>query len=204
MVVDVYVYIHRRPDGEAFYIGKGMGRRAWDFSPRRRTAHHRSIMLKYGRENVIVEIIPATSEAEAHALERVHIAIARARGDRLCNLTDGGEGRSGRPATEAQKAGLAKGRGRHIEDRNLSPEALAAIADARARGQKAIAEWKKSEAGRTYLSALGAAGKARLHAVRVLDCAECGGRFESRSAKARCCSRRCEQRNRRARQRDAG
>jgi hypothetical protein len=195
----VYVYIHRRPDGEAFYIGKGMGRRAWDFSPRRRTAHHRHIMEKYGRENITVQIIPCMSEAEAHALERVHIAIARARGDRLCNLTDGGEGVAGREMSEAQKAALAKGRGRHVEDRKLSAEALAAIDAARARGRKNRKAWQESDAGRAHMAALGAAGKARLHAERVNVCLECRQEYVTRSAMGKCCSRLCEQRHRRAR-----
>lgn len=192
----VYVYIHRRPDGEAFYIGKGMGRRAWDFSPTRRTDHHRNIMKKYGRDNIEVQIIPCMSEAEAHALERVHIAIARACGDRLCNLTDGGEGVSGRPMSEAQKAGFAKGRGK---DRVLSDGARERMNEALARGRANLRGWRESEAGRAHMAAMGAAGKARLHAERNVTCAQCGSEFVTRSARGRCCSRLCEQRFRRAR-----
>lgn len=194
---EVYVYIHSRPDGEAFYIGKGTGRRAWDFSPKRRTAHHRNIMAKYGRENIIIEIIPAMYEAEAMMLERVHIALARQRGDRIANLTDGGEGVSGRVVSDAQQEALAKGRGK---DRKLSDDARQRIADGLAHGRTKLDGWRSSEAGQEHLAALGAAGSARLHADRSVSCAECGNGFTTKSAKARCCSRKCEQRNRRARQ----
>jgi excinuclease UvrABC nuclease subunit len=63
------VYIHKRPDGDPFYVGKGRTRRANEFAPSRRTLHHKNIIAKYGRDNIIVEIIPCSNEEEAFALE---------------------------------------------------------------------------------------------------------------------------------------
>jgi hypothetical protein len=178
------VYIHRRPDGSPFYVGKGTRRRAIDFSPSRRTVWHRNVVAKHGRENIRVQVIPCVCEAEAFALERVHIAIARADGSTLANLTDGGEGASGHVATASQLAALAKGR---VKGKRGVP------------GPRPwLEEWKRSPAGQEHLRRLGELGAARLHRERTLACCECGTEFVTKSAQAKCCSRKCEQRYRRA------
>jgi hypothetical protein len=104
------VYIHKRPDGSPFYIGKGTSIRAHDFAPSRRTKWHQNIVAKHGRASIVVQIIPCLNEQEAFELEKAHISIMKTNGVVLANLTDGGEGASGRKPTEAQNAGLAKGR----------------------------------------------------------------------------------------------
>lgn len=87
-----YVYLHRRnSDGQPFYVGKGSGRRAWAANPRSRWWH--SVNEKHGR---IVEIIKdGLCEKAAHILEVDMIGRLRSSGAALCNMTDGGEGRSG-------------------------------------------------------------------------------------------------------------
>lgn len=102
------VYLHKRPDQSVFYVGKGTKHRAFEFSPSRRTPHHSNIVAKYGRENIVVQIIPCCSEFEAFALEKAHISILKAAGAVLANITDGGEGASGRKFTDEQTA-------RHID-----------------------------------------------------------------------------------------
>lgn len=85
-----YVYAHRRAtDGQIFYIGKGCGERAW--SKRNRNTYWRNTVKKYG---LAVEILTkGLSEEAAFDLERKMIAeIGR---EKLCNLTDGGDGTSG-------------------------------------------------------------------------------------------------------------
>lgn len=178
------VYIHSRPDGSPFYIGKGVRRRAYDFAPSRRTAWHKNIVAKYGKENIKVRIIPCMDEAEAFFLERIQIKLARKNGITLVNLTNGGEGASGHKANENQLAGLAKGR---LKGKKGSPGP-----------RPQLAAWKFTEEGKLHLAKLGQLGRERLHALRTVQCCECGCEFETRSAKAKACSKNCEQRYRRA------
>ncbi len=201
-----YVYTHSRPDGRVFYVGKGSGRRAWDMAPSRRSSHHRNIVRKHGLQNIVITIVEAFSHEDAFQLECEMIAQHRAEGLVLVNLTDGGNGSAGHELNPAQEAALAKGRGK---DRfaSLSDDARRAILAGLARGRKKLPAYRASEDGRAHLKRLSAIGAKALEALRYerpVTCAECGVEFMARSEKARCCGRRCEQRNRRARQRNAG
>lgn len=180
------VYTHARPDGRVFYVGKGVPERAYCMAPSRRSLWHQNIVKKYGRENILVRVIPCLCEEEAFALERVQIAIHRLDGCELVNLTDGGEGASGHVMNEAQRQALEKGR---------------------RKGKRGVPgprpnldAWRNSPEGREHSRKMGEQGRIRLHAERSLSCAQCGVVFVTRSAKAKCCSRLCEQRRRRARQ----
>lgn len=104
-----YAYTHSRPDGSVFYVGKGFDRRAWWFK-QGRNPYHRSIIEKYGAENIVVTIHPCVSEEAAFELEKTLIAKYRALGVRLANQTDGGEGASGRPASDKVRAAFAEQR----------------------------------------------------------------------------------------------
>lgn len=192
------VYLHKRPDGSVFYIGKGLVRRAYDFSPSRRSAYHSNIVAKYGRENITVDVIPCSCEAEAFLLERAHISGARLLGWSIANLTEGGEGCSGRTVSERQAKALASGRGR---GRKLSDEARRAMNDALVRGRETVA---RNGSLVEHRKRLGADGAKRLHMERVINCANCGDGRVTKSAKARFCGRRCEQQARRKRMTDAG
>ena len=94
-----YAYTHSRPDGSVFYVGKGRGRRAWNFT-HGRNPHHRSIIKKHGPENIIVTIHPCEDEDAAFALEQKMIANH----PELANMTAGGEGSSGRPISDKTRA----------------------------------------------------------------------------------------------------
>lgn len=98
-----YAYTHSRPDGSVFYVGKGFARRAWWFK-QGRNPYHRSIIEKYGVENIVVTVHPCVSEEAAFELERELIAKYRALDVRLANQTDGGEGSSGRPVSKKVRA----------------------------------------------------------------------------------------------------
>ena len=102
-----YVYLHCRPDGTPFYVGKGHGRRAYNMEYRR-NAHHLNVIAKYGAENIIVELFPVASELEAFELECRKIAELRAAGVKLANQTDGGEGAAGRPMSERTRVAVSR------------------------------------------------------------------------------------------------
>lgn len=89
-------------------MGKGRPRRAFDFAPSRRTRHHKNIVAKYGRDNIRIDVVPLKDEALAFEYERLVIKIMRNYGKALVNLTDGGEGASGRPMSAKQAEGDRK------------------------------------------------------------------------------------------------
>ena len=91
-----YTYVHRKADtGEVFYVGKGSGNRATFFH--QRSKYWGRVAKKHG---VIVEFVAFFYE-EQHALESEVSLISSYRldGVKLANLTDGGEGTSGRMHT---------------------------------------------------------------------------------------------------------
>lgn len=99
-----YTYIHlRQSDNKVFYVGKGQGKRAW--AHKGRNKHWKNIVTKHGLN---VEICAQWStEAEAFDHERFLIASFKAVGNRLANLTDGGEGVSGHLHSEEAKAKMS-------------------------------------------------------------------------------------------------
>jgi hypothetical protein len=117
---EFYVYLHHRPDGAPFYVGKGHGGRAREFA-KGRGRHYKNIIEKHGKENIIVHIFPCASEEEAFAEEIRQIARLRAEGHSLVNRTDGGEGTKGLtrgPETRAKISAAKLGT-------KSSPEAIA-------------------------------------------------------------------------------
>lgn len=88
-----YTYIHYRPDGSPFYVGKGKGNRSKIGTQRNR--YYQFIIEKYGKDNITIEIINTDSEEAAFIKERSLIKQFSELGFKLSNLTDGGEGTSG-------------------------------------------------------------------------------------------------------------
>jgi NUMOD3 motif len=121
-----YVYEHWRPDrGECFYVGKGRGKRANILVGR--NLHHMAIQAKLGRLGLCVEIRLVKSglmEDEAFALECERIAFWRADGADLANMTDGGEGASGRMLSDESRKKISLSN----KGRVLSAEIKAKIA----------------------------------------------------------------------------
>lgn len=118
-----YTYMHRRSDnGAVFYIGKGVGRRAW--SKKNRNKHWRHVAEKHG---YTVEILaPWSLESHAFEHEKHLIACGRALGWPLVNATDGGDGPSGwSPSPETRAKMRAAGEGR-----KMPPETKAKISAA--------------------------------------------------------------------------
>ena len=109
-----YTYLHCRPDGEPFYVGKGAdkyteghGTDRRCFSKKNRNKHHRNIIAKYGWENILVYIFPCVSEVQAFADEIQQIAQLRREGFKLVNATNGGEGATGLVHTAEVRSKLA-------------------------------------------------------------------------------------------------
>ena len=93
-----YTYAHAKPNGTIFYIGKGIGRRAYS---KNRNDYWKRIVAKYGYE---VQILAHwDTEAEALDHEVLLIACMKDMGIELCNLTNGGEGATGYKHSEQHK-----------------------------------------------------------------------------------------------------
>lgn len=94
-----FVYVLARPNGKAFYVGKGQGRRAFRHESEARSGHScrkcntiRKIW-KDGGEVQRYIVFTTNDESEALAYECELIALYGRKN--LTNYTDGGDGRSG-------------------------------------------------------------------------------------------------------------
>jgi hypothetical protein len=87
-----YAYVHARPDGTIFYVGKGVGRRMREMSPGRRNKHHGRIVAKYGKRNILMGYLECSSDVVAFELETGLIKCLRRMGVELSNQTEGGSG----------------------------------------------------------------------------------------------------------------
>lgn len=103
-----YVYFHKKADdGVIFYVGVGTGRRAYRES--NRSQFWKRIVDKHGYTIEFPHI--NISQEEAKVLE-IHYISVYGRIDRgtgtLCNMTDGGDGRTGYKCTEETKEKMRK------------------------------------------------------------------------------------------------
>lgn len=108
-----YVYLHCKPDGTPFYVGKGQGNRYREFS-KGRNPHHKRIVAKYGKAQIRVAVFPCASESEALEDEKLHIAQLRAEGYELANITDGGDGVCGLVFSDDARAKIRAARAKQI------------------------------------------------------------------------------------------
>lgn len=100
-----YAYIHAKPDGAPFYVGKGHGRRLNMFH--KRNPHHKNVVAKYGKRNILIGKLDCSDEGTAFELEVGLIKCAKRMGAELTNLTDGGHGVSGLIVTPEQRAKIS-------------------------------------------------------------------------------------------------
>jgi hypothetical protein len=100
-----YIYAHYKPDGNIFYVGKGHGKRAW--ITRGRSTFWVNTIKKHNGYQVVL-LYENLSESEAFLLEKKEIEFwgRRKDGGFLINLTDGGEGCSGRVFSSEEKEKL--------------------------------------------------------------------------------------------------
>jgi hypothetical protein len=103
-----YIYFHKRADdGVVFYVGIGIGRRAYRESNRsqfwKRIADKHGYTIEFPHKDL--------TQDEAKQLE-IHYISAFGRIDKgtgtLCNMTDGGDGRTGYKCTEETKEKMRK------------------------------------------------------------------------------------------------
>lgn len=105
-----FAYVHCKPDGIPFYVGKGALRRANYLGER--NPHHQAVVNKYGKENVLVGMLECSTSAIAYELEKGLIKCLRFSGIQLTNFTDGGEGGvNPTPETRKKISEAAKKRG---------------------------------------------------------------------------------------------
>jgi hypothetical protein len=95
-----YAYLHCRPDGSPFYVGKGKLRRVNNLTER--NPYHAAIVSKYGQKNILIGKLACSSDQIAYSLEKGFIKCLRRSGIKLANFTDGGEGGSN-PCEETRK-----------------------------------------------------------------------------------------------------
>jgi hypothetical protein len=122
-------YIHAKPDGTPFYVGKGREERAKRLDASHHNKHHSRIVHKYGKENISIGFIPCSSEQNAFDLEIGIIKCLRRSGVVLANITSGGEGVSGPKSKEhiEKLAASLRGRVGTFKGRNHSEETRAKI-----------------------------------------------------------------------------
>ena len=135
----VYTYAHYTPQGRLFYIGKGSGRRAT--AEVGRNQHWHSVVKKYGKPDVQILANWDTQE-EAFEHEKILISCFRDLGHKLCNITNGGDGRNGLPLSDEHKQNISlalKGR----QGKKPSAETLIKLRQSHL-GQKA---WNKGMKG---------------------------------------------------------
>lgn len=126
----VGAYLHSRPNGIPFYVGKGTVKRSRDLCGASRSDWHQKITAKYGRENVIVNFMECSTEEFAFLLEKGMIKTLVRNGYALCNFTSGGEGVSGwKMPREIVERINAKNRGRvqSAEERAMRSSVLRGI-----------------------------------------------------------------------------
>lgn len=155
-----YAYIHCKPDGTPFYVGKGALRRVKYFGER--NPHHQNIVKKYGKENLLYGAMECSSPEIAFALEEGIIKCLQRAGYKLCNLTAGGDGGKS-PAEETRKrlSAAAKKRGVSLacqEARNTSKRGVPLTEEHK---QKVSAALKGREFSDTHKSNISQSAKKR-------------------------------------------
>jgi hypothetical protein len=121
-----YAYIHCKPNGIPFYVGKGALRRVKYFGER--NPHHQNIVKKYGKDNLLYGMLECSSQEIAYSLEMGIIKCLKRMDVELVNKTAGGEGGK-QPTLETRKklSEAAKKRGVSIacqEARNKAKKGI--------------------------------------------------------------------------------
>ena len=104
-----YAYLHCKPDGTPFYVGKGDEVRV-SSKKRYHNRHHMNVLAKYGEANILVGKMECSTEKISFDLERGLIKRLRKMGAPIVNLTDGGDGTKGAVRSPETRAKMAAGK----------------------------------------------------------------------------------------------
>jgi hypothetical protein len=110
--MDYFSYIHCKPDGVPFYVGKGVRTRYKNF--KERSVYHKRVVDKHGADNILIGKLDCSTNDIALQLEVGLIKCLRRMGVRLVNLTDGGEGNVGWKCPEKVKLAVAEANRRRV------------------------------------------------------------------------------------------
>jgi group I intron endonuclease len=124
-----YAYLHCKPDGTPFYVGKGDEKRV-SIKKREHNLQHTKILNEHGLENILVGKMECSTEDFAFELERGLIKRLRKMNVSIVNLTDGGDGLSGfsrSPETRAKMSAAQIGNKKSLGVKR-SPETRAKMA----------------------------------------------------------------------------
>lgn len=123
-----YVYIHFKPNGRPFYVGKGLAARVRS-KKRPHNSRHTRTLNKYGEAAILVWSKEFSTHEEAVKEEVRIIAELRSMGVDLVNFTDGGDGTPGFRMSKEQRAANGKRKigNKYMLGRPLSSEARAKI-----------------------------------------------------------------------------
>ncbi len=114
-----YSYIHCKPDGAPFYVGKGKKNRVKNVR-RKHNAKHELVVEEFGLKNILVGHFECSSEDIAYDLERGLLRRLELMGFDLANQTKGGGGCSGfKMPEEAKKKISAALSGRKFSDTHI-------------------------------------------------------------------------------------
>jgi hypothetical protein len=140
-----FAYIHCKPNGTPFYVGKGALRRAKYLGER--NPYHQSIVAKYGKENILIGMMECSNSSIAFELEKGLIKCLKASGAKLSNFTDGGEGgKNPTPETRKRLSDAAKKRG--ISD--ACKEAKVAALKGKKLSEEHKEKLKKAQTGKIF------------------------------------------------------
>lgn len=167
--MNFYTYSHSKPNGSIFYIGKGVGDRAWQ-KDNRNPYWHRTVD-KYGYK---VEVLAKwDKEEDAFEHEKFLISCFRDMGIKLVNLTNGGEGSAGYRWTDEQKENFDISGDKnpmfgktHSEEtrKKLSDKAKGRIISQQAKA-KISAKLKNREFSESHLEKLSISGKGNKNGI---------------------------------------
>jgi len=155
------VYTHCRADGTPFYVGLSNDL-VRPFKMKRNEWHDR-IVVKEGKENVVVNIIPCHSAERAKQLEIWLIRIGRKMGVELTNHTDGGDGVRNPTPEVRHKIGSAM-RGKRFTITDDHKAKIGAAHKGKKRSEQARENMRKGHVGQVlsdeHKAKIGAASKA--------------------------------------------
>lgn len=140
---DYYIYEYIRTDtNEVFYVGKGRGKRANVLANRNK--YFKRTIKKYPFK--VIRVLENLTESDAFEAEMSFIKYRKSLGQATCNLTEGGEGRSGGEVLPETREKIKKYRtGKSISEETRKKMAEAKKGNTNSKGITASLETRKKQ-----------------------------------------------------------